>query len=552
MKRKLYRLVSIFLLLSLITACGKSENTPDNTSKSSPNSTATSTQAADKTAEPAKDEDKVVTIATTTAWESLCPLSRDVDTQVIFMSPVFDQWATLNTDGTITPQLFESWVLSEDGTTLTAKINPKATFHDGVKVKASDVVFTYRLLADPEFDRTMKDYAKFIVGTDDTGMCSNFDEFGMKALDEETVEIKVKTPTTETNFFFQFRVTLVLPEHLLKDISPSSIMTDPFWEKPVGSGPFKLDSIVSGERIEYVANDDYYLGRPDIDRLVIRVMPADNMLSAFMAGEVDITAYGSQMSIKDYELAKNDDNFVTYEAPGFRNDHILINNEKIDAKVRRALDYAIDKQSIIDDLLSGYGRVAISAIVPENPYRLEGIEGNAYNPEKAKELLKEANWDSSKTLRLFVGATSDFAQNAAVIVQQNLADVGVNVNIETYDSATLSSYYFNGEYELAIMSSASNPFEPSESSFYFQLVPNGWNRITDQSWMDIYNKGLEGTTVEERKPAYDELQKRLVEEVPMIFLDHPDVLFVHSKRLSNIPYENVALRSWRLWEWKVD
>ena len=264
MKKKLCRLIALVLTLTLLTACGSSSG------GSSENEGGTS------------DGETVVTMGTTTAWESLCPLNRDIDTQVAFMLPVFDQWVTLNTDGSLTPQLFESWELSEDGTVLTAKINSDAKFHDGEKVKASDVVFTYLLMADPDFDRTMKDYTKYVVGTDETGMCSNPDEFGMRAIDDETLEIEVKQPTTVENFFFQFRVTLVLPEHLLKDIPAGSIMTDPFWENPVGSGPFKFDSMISGERIEYVANDDYYLGRPDFDRLVIRVIPADNMLSAFL------------------------------------------------------------------------------------------------------------------------------------------------------------------------------------------------------------------------------------------------------------------------------
>lgn len=547
MKKKLTRILALAMAALLMAACG---NTGDATPATAPASDSSAAVVSPNTGNESKEE-IVVTMGTTTAWESLCPLNRDVDTQVAFMTPVFDQWVTLRTDGSIYPQLFQSWTLSEDGTTLTARIDPDAKFHDGVKVKASDVVFTYKLMAHPSFDRTMKDYAKYIVGTDDAGMCANFDEFGMKALDEETLEIKVKNPTNELNFFYQFRITLVLPEHLLCDVDPAAIMTDKFWEHPVGSGPFKFDSYISGERIEYVANDDYHLGRVDFDRLVIRVIPADNLLSAFMSGEIDITAFGSQMSINDYELVKQDPNFVTYEAHGFGNHHIIINNETIDQTTRKALDHAIDKQSIINDLLNGYARVAISAIVPENPYRLEGIEGNAYDPEMAKQLLAEAGWDNSRTLKIFVSSSNAVGGNVAVLVQQMLAKVGINTQIETYDMATVTGHLFQGEFDLAIMSSASNPFEPSESSFYFQLVPNGWNRITDPSWMELYSQGLVGTTIEERRGPYEELQRRLVEEVPMIFLYHQDVLFVHSQRLSNIPYENIAIKGWRYWEWDI-
>lgn len=118
--------------------------------------------------------------------------------------------------------------------------------------------------------------------------------------------------------------------------------------------------------------------------------------------------------------------------------------------------------------------------------------------------------------------------------------------------ATCSSKFFAGEYDIALMSSASNPFEPSESGFYFSVVPNGWNRITDKSWNELYKTSGSVLDQEERKVYYDELQKRLVDEVPMVFLYHPDILFVNSKRISNIPYEDFALRAWSYWTWDVE
>jgi len=304
--------------------------------------------------------------------------------------------------------------------------------------------------------------------------------------------------------------------------------------------------------MEYVAFEDYYLGRPEMDRLIIRVIPSNNILSAMLAGEVDITAYGSLMTLSDYEQAKANSNLVTNEIAGFGNQHILLNNETLDINVRKAIDCAVDKETIINDLLHGYGRTAISAIVPENPYRLGDIEGNAYNPEKAKELLTAAGWDSTRTLRCLTYSTSELGQNIAVLVQQQLAEVGINIEIETYDRATISSKFYDGEYDLGIAQSASNPFEPSESRFYFQLVPNGWLRMTDSSWIELYDEGAKGLTVEERRPSYDELQRRLVEEVPMVFLFHEDQLFVNSQRISNIPYEIFKLRGWKYWEWNVE
>lgn len=497
----------------------------------------------------AEGGEKVVTLAATASWLSLDPMSwHTKDAQVAFSYPVFDGLVDVTAQGEIVPRLLCSWEQSEDGATVIGKVDPNAYWHDGEKVTAHDIVFTFELFTNPEVEC---ERITNIGGTDAAGVLIEGEELGVKALDDETVEFTMNGATTIINFFYNMRYSCIVPEHLLKDIPAASVLTDEFWEHPVGSGAFKFDSYISGERMEYVANDDYYKGRPDFDRLIIRVIPSNNILSAIMSGEVDSTVYGSLMTYTDYELAKLDSSLTTYEAPGFANQHIIINNSKYDTDVRRAFDMAINKQAIIDDLLMGYARVAISAIVPENPYRLEGIEGNPYDPEAAKALLAEAGWDESQKL-LLITQPDPANTNIAVMLQQMLAEVGVQIEIQTYDMATLSSMMFAGEYDLALMGSASNPFEPSESRFYFVPYPEGWNCITDTSWRDLYDASLASYVFEERKVCYDELQERLVAEVPMIFLFHKDVLFVSSSRLGNLPYSDFSLKSWRYDEWTVE
>ncbi len=557
MKKKIVKLMALCMAAVLgLTACGQAaENPPAADSAAEENVAAEkpdgSTQEAEKPA--AKEEaggEKVVTLAATAAWMSMCPLTWVTkDAQIAFSYPVFDTLVNVNADGEITPRLLQSWEQSEDGLTITGKLNPDAKWHDGEKVTANDIVFTYSMLSNSEVEAERT--CRLITGTDDAGIITDADAFGIKAVDDETVEFTLKQPTTLLNFFYTFRFALVVPEHCLKDIPAASLTSDPFWENPVGSGPFKFDSYISGERMEYTAFDEYYLGRPDFDRLIIRVIPANNILSAMMSGEVDSTVYGSLMSYNDYELAKQDASMNTLEIPGFQNDHLFMDNEKYDATFRVAVDHAIDKQAIIDNLLHGYGQVAISAIYPDNPYRLEGIEGNAYDPELAKEMLSQTTWDQDRDLVCLVQADQELRCNVAVMLQQMLAEVGINITVETGDMATISSRLMDGDYDFAIMGSASAPFEPSESSGYFNVIPNGWTHMTDTSWAELYNRGLQGATFEERCEPYYELQRRLVAEVPMAFLYHKDQLFAYNGRLTEVPFEDFSIKSWKYWEWKV-
>lgn len=545
LKRLLALSMALCLMATAFAGCGGTNdaNTPAS------GSTSASGASVDNGGE------KVVTLANVAAWEALHPLSSNRDNHVAFLYPIYESWVTLTNEGEIIPRLFESWEQSEeDPRILTCHLNQNATWSDGEPITAHDIVFTMELASDPDLPvGNSRQVVVNFVGTDATGIRVEGEELGVTALDDYTVQFHYKDTVAPTvlNELYCLRYTFTLPEHCLADIPVESVLTDPFWENPVTSGAFTIDGIISGERIEYVARDDYYLGRPQMDRLVIRVITADNLLSAFLAGEIDGTVYGSQMSYGDYLLAKEESSLETFEAPGFSNAHLLLNNQTLDQNIRLAMDCAIDKETIINDVLYSYARQAISAIVPENPYRDENVQGNPYDVELAKEYLAKSDYDTSRPIRLILASTNTLGQQIAVLVQQNLAEIGLTVNIETYDTTSVSSMLFDGDFDMGLMSSASCPFEPSESRFYFGKGNTGWLNMPDSNWTDLYDKAAEGSTLEERKPYYDELQERLVAEVPMIFLYHPDVLFVNSQKISGMDYASFSLKSWRYEEWTV-
>lgn len=548
MKKFFALLLALCVIATTLAGCGGSASSGAAASGSTASGSAVGTTN--------DSGEKVVTLGNVAAWEALHPLSSNRDNHVAFLYPIYESWVTLTNEGEILPRLFESWEQSEeDPRILTCHLNQDATWSDGEPITAHDIVFTLQLASDPDLpvngSRTM---TANLVGCDDTGVLMEGEELGVEALDDYTVQFHYRDIIAPTvlNELYTLRYTYTLPKHCLEDIPVESVLTDSFWENPVTSGAFTIDGIISGERIEYVARDDYYLGRPQMDRLVIRVITQDNLLAAFLAGEVDGSVYGSVMSYADYELAKEDPNLETFEAPGFGNAHLLLNNQTLDQYVRRAMDCAIDKETIINEVLYGYARPAISAIVPENPYRNEDVEGNPYDVELAKEYMAQSSYDTSRPIRLILASTNTVGQQIAVLVQQYLAEIGLTVSIETYDTTSISSMLFDGDFDMGLMSSASAPFEPSESRFYFGEGSTGWLNMPDSNWTDLYDEGNVGATQEERKPYYDELQERLVEEVPMIFLYHPDVLFVNSQKISGMDYASFSLKSWRYEEWTVN
>ena len=114
---------------------------------------------------------------------------------------------------------------------------------------------------------------------------------GVKKIDDYTIEMTMKAPSDPATVFNTLKQFVVLPKHLLEEIPLAEMHTNEFWQKPIGSGPFMYESQISGERVELAANPGYELGRPDIDKLVIRVVPAANIVSGLMNGEIGFSRW---------------------------------------------------------------------------------------------------------------------------------------------------------------------------------------------------------------------------------------------------------------------
>jgi peptide/nickel transport system substrate-binding protein len=259
------------------------------------------------------------------------------------------------------------------------------------------------------------------------------------------------------------------------------------------------------------------------------------------------------MSYSDFEMAEKDPNLTTLKITGFSNDHLIINNEKHNANVRLALNYAIDKDALIKATLRGYGVEAISDMFPGSPFYNPNVKPNPYDPERAKQLLTQAKWDFNRELLCYVQADQATRVQVAEMIQQQLAAIGVKVQIQQADMSTISAALFAGTHDIAVMGSASTPFEPDNAHFYFRPIPNGWNRMAAGNEFDeLYTKGFAAINPDERKVFYWEIQEKIVQQVPMILLFHKDNLYVHNQRIKSAPFEDFPIKNWKYWEWEIN
>ena len=501
-------------------------------------------------------KDEVVTMAIISTWNTLNVYNTSGNYGHCVADQIFERMVTCNHDGEYLPRLADSWEMSEDNTQITFHLNTAATWQDGEPLTAEDVVFTLQAVTNEAVDNYYRTEFASLLGTDENGICPSPEELGVEAIDDATVTISFKDPKAMENILSSLcSFMYILPKHLLDSDDWSSINTSEFWSAPVGAGPFKYVKDIAGEELQLEANENYYLGAPDFKTFVIRVVPAASLTAGLLNGEIDVVGAGS-IPLADWETVKSSDKLNAAAVPGYSYQYMEFNLSEAepdfqDAAVRVAFDKAINKQLIVDNLMAGEGQVAVGPLPEYHPYYNENLVGNEYDPEAAKSELEAAGFDFSKTYRLIVPQGNQVREQSALVIQQNLLEIGVNVSIETYDFATLLDMMRKGDFDLGLLGGGSN-IDPAESSVIVKPgSAQNYSLLTDPQWYDLVAKGDSLVSFEERKEAFDAYQAALVEGQPYIWLYHQDNLWAYSSRFESVPMEDFIWYNYEVWTWKL-
>ena len=503
----------------------------------------------------AEAAEKVVTLATPTAWTTVNPfLSMDGSTNFIH-GMIWESLFNYNSKGEIIALAAESYEVNEAKDEYTIHLR-ETNFTDGEPMTADDVLFTYALNLDPDLATSRHAYMKQIAGTDDQGMPVEGEEFGLEKIDDHTVKFTLKQPSDEFTFLTNLRMFAIMPEHVLKDIPVADLENYNFFENVPGTGQVIYQSEIPGERMELAINKDYARGEIGFDKLIIRVIPSTNLLSAFIAGEADVCyiAASGALPLVDYEMAVDQEGFSVVEIPNLSFSELAIDNQDedlSDVRVRQAICYAIDRDVIVQNVFQGLGSAVYAPYVQTHPYFNADVEWRQYDPDKARELLAEAGWDESRVLKFCVPSSDANRQKAAVIIQQFLADVGIQTEITTLDNATLFTSMVNGDYQLG-MFGAAGALTPTD--FAPCMTPGNsvnFSRITDTRYAELFAASEKELTTEGKKECLDELQELINEEVPYVFLYSGEHLALLSDRLTGVNYPDFCLYIYDMTTWQV-
>lgn len=450
-------------------------------------------------------------------------------------SKIYNGLVEYDKDMNIIGDLAESWDITDGGKVIVFHLKKGVKWHDGQPFTASDVEFTYKFMID---DKTPTSYDA------DFRLVQSFE-----IIDDYTVKVTYGEPFAPALISWSMAV---LPKHLLEG---ADVTKSPLLREPVGTGPYRFMEWKAGESITLKANDDYFKGRPYLDRYVMRVIP--DTATTFMEllnGAIDIMGLTPLQWTRQTD---NNDKFTSqydkYKYLSFGYEYVGYNHTKEpfnDKRVRQALTYATPKEEIVRGILFDLGIPATGPYKPGTVWYNENVKKYEYSVEKAKALFAEAGWKDTNgdgildkkgrklEFELMTNQGNSVRTKICETLQQSWEKVGVKVSIRVLEWATFINEYVDKQ--------------------KFDALVLGWNITNDPDLYDVWHSSncggrklnficykneeldkllIEGRKVfdtDKRKVFYHKAQEIIAEDQPYTFLYVPYSLVALSNRLEGI------------------
>jgi peptide/nickel transport system substrate-binding protein len=403
---------------------------------------------------------------------------------------VFEGLTRIGSDGSVMPALAESWDISDDGLTYTFHLHDGVTFHDGTSFDAEDVKFS--------LDRARADDST----NAQKGLFAAIES--VEVVDPSTVEVTLSHPVG--SFLFNMGwgdAVIVAPESAADNAT-----------NPIGTGPFKFVDWVQGDHVELARNPDYWGEPVKLDKATFKfISDPTAAFAAMMAGDVDaFPSFPAPETVAQFEA---DPRFTVVVGTTEGETILAMNNGKEpfnNLKVRRAMNYAIDKQAIIDGAMFGYGTPIGSHFSPADPGYVDLTGMYPYDPEKAKALLKEAGYPDGFTVSLKLPPPT-YARRGGEIIAEQLKAIGVTAEISNLEWAQWLSEVFKGkDYDLTIVSHT----EPADINIYAR--DDYYFDYHSDAFKKIMNDLNLATDPAEREKLLGDAQRQIAEDAVNVFL----------------------------------
>jgi len=343
----------------------------------------------------------------------------------------------------------ESWDVSDDGLTYTFYLRKDGRWSDGKPVTAHDVVFTLTLNAEKALTSNWYAQHKAIKGYEDyhEGLADTV--AGLKVINDYTVEITLER--RDVVFLYALdQPPRILPKHILGDVAPDQLATDPFWYGPVTNGPFKFVKWKPDQFVEFERFDDYVLGSPRFEKYFIRIGTQDVLTAQLEKGEVDL----NRVAPTEYDRISDLPGIQLIPSVSGVEQLLMVNTTQpylADKRVRQAFAYAIDRPPMLKTLFGDTAVLSMSSITPGTWAFNPNLNPYDYDPVKAKALLEEVGWDFDRELVFRYPSGNKPREFSAPIIQQFLKEIGVKSKLAIADFPTLIERWQADDYDLLLV-----------------------------------------------------------------------------------------------------
>jgi len=451
-------------------------------------------------------------------------------------SLVFSGLTRLGPDGSVLPDLAETWEISEDGRTITFHLRDDVVWHDDAPFTAADVVFTYSLLADPALEA-------------DPDQAPLWRKVSCSAPDDFTVTCQLPEPFAP---YPAYATTGILPRHRLEGADARSIATSAFNTQPVGTGPYRLAQLDQARAV-LQANEDYHLGAPRLAEIELLFFPDVSAAAASVAhGDAQGVLLDSTASADDLEVVSSIDGLKPYEANRTAYTVLYLNNAQPpldDLRVRRAIAETVDVEAIIDSILGGRAIKADSPIVTGTWAHNRELKQYPRDTGDARDLLEEAGWTLTPNsevrtrngVELRLTLLTDQDPLRALVSQTlatQLADVGISVTLASEESTDLiRNFLIPRQYQAALFGWDPGPDpDPYPAWHSSQASDSGRNlaAYVNAKADKLLEDARRTRNTEERQRLYYSFQDIFHDDVPSLLLYHPVYTYFVSEEIREI------------------
>jgi peptide/nickel transport system substrate-binding protein len=577
--KKTHWMFTILILLSLVLAsCAQATQAPEATEppvvETEPPAEATeppaeATEPPAEATEPPAAERKVATFIWTQEFDTLNPLY----TNMWFAAITHQLWLSYAWDfddqGNPNPVLItempsqDNGGISEDGTTITLTLRDDIFWSDGTPVTADDFIFTWQMTIDP--NNTVAQVSPYDLLT------------SVEAPDPKTVVMNFAEP------FAAWAGTMwhsVLPAHVLRPVyEAEGTIDNAEWNRnpTVGVGPYNFAEWESGSYARFVANENFWLGKPAIDEVFFRFVPDDaSQVAALKAGEGDLGTFIAYSDIPGLQDAGV--NIVTVFSGYNEGWYMNLSPEKghpalQDVRVRQALAYGFDRFTLNKDLLLGL-TVPAATYWDNTPYAFPDAEPYPYDPAMANQLLDEAGWvdsngdgtrdkDGVELVLRYGTTTREIRQDTQAVVQQQYQEIGVGVELLSYDSDIFFGGYGDGgpsatgELDISEWSDTTDYPDPNMAYWLCSEIPSdespagvNWQYICDEELDALFQ--LQNTQVDfaERQATFHQISKIVFDKVYWLGVWQDPDTFAIGPRLQNVKISG-STPFYNIYEWDL-